>query len=224
MENSGGKLFGAKLDFSNKIKKILQRYGNQKIRAIRIGRRPIDSRVEKAFNIISIGKWSQLRAQYYYDTLFHLFIILTMDDGKTISFEKNSIVTMTEDDPRCSMQNVDCIELEYPAETITLDEFVNKPLKRVGKEKYFIYSPFSQNCQAFVSLVLDTFGLLNQKAKKFIYQDIGEIVKRLPFYVRWAAKSVTDVDATISNVTGAGGNADDLVKLTEFVTDMLKNK
>ena len=184
MEKKAGKLFGAKLSFSNKIKNILNKYGNQKIRAIRIGRRPINTMVEKAFNIISLGKWSKLRDQYYYDRLFHLFLILTLDDGTVVSLEKNSIVNMEENDPRCSMKDVECVEIEYPADSLTLDELVRKPLERIGKEKYFVYQPFDQNCQIFLRAVLETFGLYSKKVDDFVYQDITEIVKRLPWYVK----------------------------------------
>ena len=90
MSKSGGKLLQAKLDFSNKIKKILKEYGDMKVRAIKIGRRPINNKVEKAFDIISLGKWSKLRDQYYYDKLFHLFLIITLENGKIISFEKTA--------------------------------------------------------------------------------------------------------------------------------------
>ena len=204
MKKSGGKLFGAKLDFSNKIKSILKKHGDKKILSIRIGRRPINKLVEKAFNLISLGKWEENRKKYYYDTLFHLFLVLNLDDGTIISFEKNSIVTMTENDGRCSMKNVECLELSYPANSITLDELAKKPLERVGKERYFVYDPFKQNCQAFISLVLNTFGLLTPKVKEFVYQDISELVKNLPFYVRYVGKAITDIDATVSKVTGAG--------------------
>lgn len=224
-KKTGGKLFGAKLSFSNKIKKILGKYGNQKIRAISIGRRPINTMVEKAFNIISLGKWSKLRDQYYYDKLFHLFLIITMEDGTIISLEKNSIVTMSEDDERCSMKDVECIELDYPTDSISLDDFVRKPLERIGKDKFFVYDPFQANCQIFIRDVLTTFGLYSKKVDEFVYQDITEIVKELPWYVRWVAKGVTDVDATISKITGAGKEPeqDDLEILTHFVQDMLKN-
>jgi len=226
MEKEAGKLFGAKLSFSNKIKTILGKYGNQKIRAIRIGRRPINTMVEKAFNIISLGKWSKLRDQYYYDRLFHLFLILTLDDGTVVSLEKNSIVNMEENDPRCSMKDVECVEIEYPADSLTLDELVRKPLERIGKEKYFVYDPFKQNCQIFIRAVLETFGLYTKKIDDFVYQDITEIVKRLPWYVKYVAKAVTDVDATVSKVTGAGNEPeqDDLEILTHFVQDLLQNK
>ena len=204
MKKTGGKIFGAKLDFSNKIKSILKKHGDKKIRAIRIGRRPINKLVEKAFQIITLGKWNKLKDQYYYDKLFHLFLVLNLDNGTIISFEKNSIVTMTENDGRCSMKDVECLELEYPANSITLDELVKNPLDRIGKEKYFIYNPFKQNCQIFIRDVLETFNLYSPKAKEFIYQDISEIVKRLPWYVEYIGKTVTDIDATVSKVSGAG--------------------
>jgi len=204
MKKSGGRLIQAKLAFSNKITNILEKYGDMKIKSIRIGRRPINSLVEKAFNIISLGKWSKLRDKYYYDKLFHLFLIITLEDGTVISFEKNSIVTMTVNDERCGMKDVDCMNLDYMPDSLTLNQLAKKPLERIGKERYFIYDPFSQNCQAFISLLLNTFGLLTPKVKEFVYQDISEIVKRLPWYVKWVGKTVTDIDATISKVTGAG--------------------
>ena len=198
-----GVLIGAKLDFSNKIKKLVKKYGDKKIRSIRIGRRPINNLVERAFNIISLGAWEKLRKKYYYDVLMHLFLVLTLEDGTVLSLEKNSIVTMSENDPRCSLKDVECIEIEYPADSITVNDLVQNTLTRIGKEKFFIYDPFTQNCQIFISDVLETFGLLTEKAKKFIYQDITEIVEKLPFYVKYIAKAVTDVDATVSKLTGA---------------------
>ena len=152
----GDGIFSRKLDFSNKIKKILNKYGDEKILSIRVGRRPINNMVEKAFNIISIGKWNELRNQYYYDKLFHLFIILTLQDGTKISFEKNDIVNMDINDSRCSEKNVECIELEYPQNSITINELVKKPLERIGKEDYFIYDPFKLNCQIFIKSILET--------------------------------------------------------------------
>ena len=226
MKKKAGKLFGAKLDFSNKIKNILDKYGNQKIRAIRIGRRPINSLVEKAFDVISLGKWSKLRADFFYDRLFHLFLVITMDDGTVVSLEKNSIVNMEENDPRCSMKDVECVEIEYPTDSLTLEELVRKPLERIGKEKYFVYDPFQANCQLFIRAVLETFGLYSKKAEEFIYQDLTEIISRLPFYVKWVAKGVTDLDALKSKITGAGNEPEpnDLEILTNFVTDLLQNK
>jgi len=203
-KKTGKGLFGVKLGYSNKINKILKKYGDKKIRAVRVGRRPINSMVEKAFNIISLGKWDQYRKQYYYDTLFHLFIIMTLEDGTKISLEKNSIVNMDVDDSRCSQPDVACEELEYPANSLTVKELVMKPLERMGKESYFVYDPFKANCQIFVRGILETFGLYNKRVHDFVYQELGEIIEKLPFYVKYIAKKVTDADATVKNISGEG--------------------
>jgi len=242
---TAGNIFGAKLAFSNKINQILKKHGNSKITAIRIGRRPINSMVEKAFNVITSGKWGQMRKKYYYDTLFHLFLIIKLDSGMNVSFEKNSIVTMTENDGRCSDANVECIDVDdYPNNSLTLNELVKQPLERIGKKAYFVYDPFNANCQIFIKAILQTFGLYDDKEARFIYQDITEIVKRLPFYTRYVAKAVTDADALKSKLTGAGKaepkckmfvrerkssqppeeedpKAKDLKQLTEFMLDVI---
>ena len=216
--------FLRKLDFSNKIKKILKKYGDQKIVAIRVGRRPISSMVEKAFNLISLGKWKKLRKKYYYDKLFHLFLVLTLEDGTKLSFEKNDIVNMEENDSRCSQKNVDCIELEYQQNSISVNDLVKKPIDRIGKKDYFIYDPFKLNCQIFIKSILETFGLYDNNTKNFVYQDIRDIVKELPFYVKWSGKAVTDIGAFSKKISGAGHNKEDIEAITKFILEEIVNQ
>jgi len=223
----GDGIFSRKLDFSNKIKKILKEYGNENIVSIRIGRRPINKLVEKAFNIISIGKWNELRNQYYYDKLFHLFLIITLQDGTKLSLEKNDIVNMNVNDSRCSEKNVDCIEIEYPQNSMTVNDLVMKPLDRIGKNNYFVYDPFKLNCQIFIKSVLETFGLYNSNINNFVYQDLTNIIKNLPFYVKWTGKAVTDISAFGKKISGAGvkhHNIEDIEEISKFVLDMFNQK
>ena len=223
----GDGIFSRKLDFSNKIKKILKQYGNENIVSIRIGRRPINKLVEKAFNIISIGKWNELRNQYYYDKLFHLFLIITLQDGTKLSLEKNDIVNMNVNDSRCSEKNVDCIEIEYPQNSMTVNDLVKKPLDRIGKNNYFVYDPFKLNCQIFIKSVLETFGLYNSNINNFVYQDLTNIIENLPFYVSWVGKAVTDISAFGKKISGAGvkhHNTEDIEELSKFVLDMFNQK
>ena len=223
----GDGIFSRKLDFSNKIKKILKKYGDENIVSIRVGRRPINKLVEKAFNIISVGKWNELRQQYYYDKLFHLFLILTLQDGTKLSLEKNDIVNMNVNDSRCSESGVDCIELEYPQNSITVNDLVKKPLDRIGKNNYFVYDPFKLNCQIFIRSVLETFGLYNNKVNDFVYQDLTDIIKNLPFYVKWTGKAVTDISAFGKKITGAGvknHNKEDIEEISKFVLEMFNQK
>ena len=188
--------------FSQQIKRLLKKYGNQKIVGLRIGRRPINPLIEKAFNIISGGQWEKLRKQYYYDKLFHLFLIITLDDGTVISFEKNEVVTMTENDARCSMKDVECMEIEYPVGSLTLNDLVKKPLERIGQYDYFVYDGFQSNCQMFLRAILQTFNLYSSKVNNFVYQDITKIIEKLPWYVGWGSKKATDLGAKFKSIKG----------------------
>jgi transcriptional antiterminator Rof (Rho-off) len=152
----GKGLFSPKLDFSNKVKSVLNKYGNEKIVAIRVARRPISKLIEKAFNIISLGQWEKLRKKYYYDDLFHLSLQLTLQDGKVLAFEKNDTVSLSID-KRCSLTKVDCIELEYPQLSLTVNDLVKDPLQSMTKKEYFVYHHFQANCQIFVSKILESF-------------------------------------------------------------------
>ena len=164
-----------------------------------------------------------------------------MDDDTVISFEKNSIVTMNENDMRCSMKDTECVKIDYPTDSITLDDLVRKPLERIGKEKYFIYDPFKQNCGHFIMGILRHFNLLDNTIKNFIEQDVSEIVKRLPFYVKWSAKATTDAIAFKSKIKGDGvnythkmhdgtimegkthGGNNDLEEISKFVLEMFED-
>ena len=219
----GKGLFSPKLDFSNKVKDTLKKYGNQKIIAIRVARRPISKLIEKAFNVISLGKWDQLRKKYYYDDLFHLSLQLTLQDGKVLAFEKNDTVSLSID-KRCNLSKVDCIELEYPQLSLTVNELVKDPLQSMTKKEYFVYHPFTANCQIFVSQILNHFNLLNKKSKEFIYQDISEIIRELDFFTKWTAKAVTDTGAFVKKITGAGEDSKDLEEITEFVLEEIFNQ
>ena len=199
-------------DFSQKVKRLLKKYGNQKIIGLRIGRRPINPLIEKAFNIISGGQWEKLKKQYYFDKLFHLFLIITLDDGTVISFEKNEIVTLTENDSRCSMQDVECIEIQYPVGSLTLNDLVKKPLEKMGQYNYFVYDSFKSNCQMFLRSVLQTFNLYSSKVNNFVYQDITKIIEKLPWYVKWGSKKATDLSAKFKSIKGGNCGCEKCIK------------
>ena len=191
-----------KLDFTNKVKKILNQHGDKKISSLRIARRPLNKKIEQAFNIISLGKWEKLRNKYYYDTLFHLSLQITLDDNTILSYEKFDVVDLHLD-KRCSQKNVQCIDINYNSDSLTLNEFVLDPLNEINKDDFFIYDPFKANCQIFIYQVLNYFNLLTSKNKKFIYQDVSQIIKRLPFYVKWTAKTITNLSKKYKDLTGA---------------------
>tara|TARA_R110002126_G_scaffold40843_4_gene119600 strand:+ start:1411 stop:2133 length:723 start_codon:yes stop_codon:yes gene_type:complete len=224
MDKTGDGIFGAKLAYSNKIKQILDKYGTKKIVKINIARSPIEQVIEKALNVISLGKWNKLRKKYYYDTLFHLSLQITLEDNTIVSFEKIDIVDLTIE-KKCDDKNTECKSVPFSNNCLTLNMLVKDPLKSIPKEEYFKYSSFQYNCQDFVSKILDYFNLLTPSAKSFIYQDIQQIVEKLPFYTKWGANLVTDTLAFKKKITGAGKNKKkDKEKVIVIEKDVEKDK
>ena len=191
-------------EYTNKVKRELEKNGDKRITAMRIARRPINNIIEKALDLVSIGKWSQLRKKYYYDKLFHLSLQLTLEDGTVYSFEKFDVVSLYEE-KRCSDKGVECTDItEYEENSLTLNDLVKNPLDSMSNESYFVYSPFEFNCQAFISGILKHHGLLSDKNKNFINQDLKDIISNLPTFTKWFAKTFTDISAKIKELRGDG--------------------
>jgi hypothetical protein len=54
----------------------------------------------------------------------------------------------------------------------------------------------------FLRSVLQTFNLYSSKVDGFVFQDISEIVQKLPWYVGYGAKKVTDLGAKFKSIKG----------------------
>ncbi len=193
-KSQGSGLIEGKKDFSKKIKKILNKYGNNRIVELKIGRRPLSNYINKALNLLSLGKWEKLRNEFYTDKLFHIFLVIELDNGKILSFEKNDIVNLDFDE-RCNLKNVDCLDIEDYEGNLRLEELIKIPLDEMGKNRYFPYDPFKLNCGIFIEDILRTFDLYNNEIRDFSKQDLNEIILRLPNYVKKVARMITDFTA-----------------------------
>ena len=54
----------------------------------------------------------------------------------------------------------------------------------------------------YIRAVLQTFNLYNSNVNEFVYQDITKIIRKLPWYVKWGAKKVTDLGSKFTSIKG----------------------
>jgi hypothetical protein len=73
-------------DYSPSVRHILEDFGNKKINKIEIYRTPLPSFINTTLDILSLGKFGK---QNDYDSLFHLFLVLYLEGGTKILWEKN---------------------------------------------------------------------------------------------------------------------------------------
>jgi hypothetical protein len=221
-------IFSVREDFNNVSKRTLQQYGSSKIKSLQIYRTPIINMINKALNIISLGKWDKARKELGYDKFFHLALIATVQSPtglKNIVIEKNEVVNISTDYK--TTKDTEVLNVPYNKD-LTLDQFLSKTLDVMGRSNFFRYDAFNNNCQVFIKTLLSTSGLLTPEADKFIFQDLKELSSKIPNWVQPITRGITDFGAIISKLSGKGqenkGNESQaLLRFKQLMTDNRKN-
>lgn len=181
---------GVRLDFPPKERAILQNIGNAHIVQITLCRSPIHSMIDKVMNVLSLGKWDFLKNQNNYDKMFHLYMVIKLNNQRMVRIEKNEVIKISLDFSIESDAQFQDISLQ--GKNITLNELLGNAIQMFGKKRIFIYSPWNENCQRFLLDVLEANQLLTPQAQQFIHQDIEKLVKKLPWYTKLIGQKVTD--------------------------------
>jgi len=215
------KIFFPSREFSNAFKSIMSKYGNLRIKSARMRRAPIGSAINSLLNILSLGKFEQYRKEKNFDKYFHLGIVLELEGGKKLLLEKNA-------KPEFSENFKDTNDTVYMGPVTisgqpTLNEFIQKTVDKVGKFKFSNYNPFTNNCQAFILMLLEANNSLTPALKNFIYQDVQTLLERIPSFTDKIARFTTDSAARLQELTGNGTKPKRL-KHTKFLKLMEKFK
>lgn len=205
-------------DFSDKTKKFLQQYGNLPILAIELRRAPLNVAIDLALQGVSTGKWMELKKKYGFDEFFHLSMLVTVGgaverklrngrlikEPKKLAIEKLAVVSINEN-----------ITIEPDMETLpvsvpkpfTINEMFSKAREKYGDSRFFSYSALgNNNCQNFIQMLLEVEGLYSEEAKRFVFQDISQLVKELPEATKTVSQGLTDIGALASKYLGIGGS------------------
>jgi len=196
------KVFFPSREFSNSFKSIMSKYGNLKIISAKIRRAPIGSAINSLLNILSFGKFEQYRKEKNFDKYFHLGIVLELEGGKKLLLEKNA-------KPEFSENFKDTSDTAYMGPVTisgqpTLNEFIQKTVDMNGMYKFTNYDPFTNNCQAFILMLLQANNSLTPALKNFIYQDVQTLLERIPSFTDRLARFATDSAARLQELTGNG--------------------
>jgi len=107
-----------------------------------------------------------------YDDLYHLFMIITFEDNKQITVEKNEVIKLSPTKSRgSSTQTI----LVNNVPKVTLNELLKNTQVRMGSN-YHRYSATKNNCQDFLLNILLANKFGGDKVKSFIKQNIDGLV------------------------------------------------
>lgn len=191
--------FKPRQGYNNTTTKNLKLFGDLPIKSLQIVRTPIMNAIDKVLNIVSLGKWSQLKKEYSFDKLFHLALIANVGN-KNLVIEKNEVINVSTSYKMSKDSEV--MEVPLNGKNFTTNEMLNKTLERIGSEKFYLYDGFKFNCQVFVRDCLESEGLYSEKAKEFLFQDLEELAKKMPAFSKKIMNITTDLGASVNKITG----------------------
>lgn len=199
------KLLPKQKGFTNKSKKLLKEYGNDIVLNIDVYRTPLSSMIETAANLITLGKWNSVKDKVGYDRMFHLALVMTVNHrgtAKKVIVEKNEVVNISTSFSTNS--DTETMPVDIGDEGFTLNLMLARTIEKVGDKQFFDYESHTTNCQRFVRDILEANDLYDIDLHDFIFQDMTEIIKETPFYLRLIAKETTDLASKLQRLRGAG--------------------
>ena len=167
-------IFG-RTDYPSDQKNLLEKYGSNTITNISVGRTPLPKILTHALNILTLGAFQQILNKSPYDKLYHLFSIITLDNGIKIKIDKTQAINMKVVG-NYNPKNTEYITISNIPSGLTLKTALENTQKSLGS-KYFTYDAIKNNCQLFIKTILSSNGLLTKQSNDFIEQDVREMFK-----------------------------------------------
>ena len=172
------------------VQKFIKKNSNMKITKMTLARSPVPKAIYKFLDTVSNIKQK---------TLYHLFLILYLDNGKKCLIEKNERINIATKIPKAS-ETLDITE----SYDVTVGDLINNTKKLMGK-KFAPYNASSNNCQVFINSILKANNIWNKTYDAFVKQDTTDIFNGKPL-LRKTANTVVNEIASRGNILMNGGD------------------
>jgi hypothetical protein len=177
---------------------IKNELGNEIITSLQVGRTPVPKAITSAMNAVSLGGFNKIFKTLPYDKLFHLFLIITTDNGKFM-LEKNERINVNKSYPTNGLETRNVV---IPND-LSVNTLIDTTQSFMGGN-FLPYDPANQNCQDFILSLLKANKILTIELADFVKQDTSEIFKKNPNLAK-ISRGLTDIGASI-NVIQQGGS------------------
>jgi hypothetical protein len=192
-------------DFSPKVTKLLDKYGNLPISKIVINRTPVSKILTNTMDWISGGDFYKNLKKTPYDKLFHLRIDITTSKG-VMSLEKNEVINA--DEKPKTVKQAELKQIQSIPNNLTIMGMLEATKKKMGS-KFFPYSASSNNCQDFIMAIMKANNIGTKEDFDFVKQNTDVLFKNNPF-LKSIADRVTDLGARVNVISQGGSIPSDL--------------
>jgi hypothetical protein len=170
---------GPRTAASTRFKSFLDANAGKKVVSVQLGRKPIVPVIHKALDAISFGAFSRRQKQLNYDKVYHNYLLVTLDDGKTYKMEKNETILHTP--AKASDFKNQMWDIPLKGKALNLKDMV--ATASAGNEsRFYKYRANSDNCQRFTRDMIEKNGLLPEdNSDAMSVQDAKSLVSAVPF-------------------------------------------
>lgn len=177
------------------VQEFLDKYGGSNIAEIYICREPIKGAIKTALNVISSGDFGKNMKEKGLKTMYHLFMIMKLDNGDLVLTERNERVVLK------------TLPSNYQIPTDHIKIKINVRLGSLFKSAIdttpdlFQYDPITNNCQKFIKTLLQNFHAYTPEIAKFTTQESEGL---LTGNAHKFAKATTNFASLASNIFKGG--------------------
>ena len=187
---------------SPSVRANMKKYGDDVVKSIEVCRQPISRMLRTLLNITTLGGVERYLKNNSHDELFHLYAVVSLENGTRLQVEKNERVDVSAK-VRTLGKKGSCVDVPKVPSGLTFGELMNNTKTQMGKD-FFVYQSATSNCQGFITNVLTSNKMMTPELNTFVNQNTIKIFKRAP----WASKIANLITDTAKRVdialTGKG--------------------
>ena len=198
--NLGNKVVNPSQAYPLELQKLKDDIGTELITEIEVRRTPVPEVISSLMNIVSLGSFKKKLGRLPYDDLFHLFMVVKTDKGSQFLIEKNARIHATRNVP--NLPNTTTMKVANIPANLSVSDLIDNTQKQMG-DKFLPYNPVSNNCQDFITAVLQANKLATTENSAFVKQNTDSLFKSDPTLSK-ISKGLTDLGAS-ADVLMSGG-------------------
>ena len=146
--------------------------GEEYVSSIELRRTPVPNSISTAMNIVSLNSFNKKMSRLPYDSLFHLFMVITTNKGSQALIEKNARINVER--KISTLPNTTTMAVPNIPAGLTVNALIDNTQSAMGP-KFLPYNPQSNNCQDFILAVLKANALATPEIEKFVKQDTSSL-------------------------------------------------
>lgn len=183
-------LKGPRKNYPPFFRKFKKKYGDIKIKSITVCKKPIEKTFDSIINLVSLGQFQKNKDKLNYDDMFHLYLLLELENGKLVRLEKNQVMNIGF--TKKPSKSTACENVDIEGRDISINSLLDIAQKNIG-DNFYLYDGEDNNCQIFVNNVLKYSDILTPRLNKFIMQDTKKIIGQLPSLSKKIIKGTTNL-------------------------------